>query len=397
MVLDFRKLNEKTIGDSYPLPNINNILDSLGSAKHFSVFDLATGFHHIKMNPKDSHKTAFSTPHGYYEFDRIPFGLKTAPATFLTLMDLTLTGLIGTELFVYLDDIVRYANTLEEHEIKFNNLEERHRKANLHLQPDKCEFSRLEVGYLGHIIDKNGVRPDPKKIIAVKNFPVPKTQKNVKQFLGYAGYYRRFIDGFSKIPSPLNQLLKKDIPFNWTEKQQAAFDISKAKLCEEPLLQRPDFSQPFILTTDASGFAIGGILSQCKVGKDKPIAYASRSLSETEKKYDTYEKEALAIIFCVTHFRPYLYGRKFTSVTDQKPLVWFQNSKDPCSRVSCWRLKLAEYDFDVIYKAGKMNVNADALSRNPIDLLLLLGCGKTPLMITNRNQNIYKLVTMILL
>ena len=151
------------------------------------------------------------------------------------------------------------------------------------------------------------------------------------------------------------------------KKKQAAFDILKAKLCEEPLLQRLDFSQPFILTTDGSAFTIGGILSQGRIGKGKTIAYASRSLSDTEKKYSTYEKEALIIIFCVTHFCPYLYGRKFTLVTDHKPLVWFQNSKDPCSQVSRWRLKLAEYDFDVVYWAGKMNVNADALSRNPID------------------------------
>ena len=159
---------------------------------------------------------------------------------------------------------VIYVNTLEEHEIKFNNLAERLRQANLHFQPDKCGFLWPEVGYLGYIIDKNGVRPDPKKIIAVKNFPVPKTQRNVKQFLGLAGYYRRFIDVLLKTASPLHQLLKKDIPFNWTEKQEAAFDILKVKLCEEPLLQRSDFSQPFILTTDASGFAIGGILSQGK-------------------------------------------------------------------------------------------------------------------------------------
>ena len=233
----------------------------------------------------------------------MPFGLKTAPATFQRLVDLTLTGLIGTELFVYFDDIAIYTNTLKENEIKFNNSAERLRKANLHLQPDKCEFLWPGVEYLGLIIDKNGVRPDPKKIIAVKNFPVAKTQKNVK----------RFIDGFSKIASPLNQLLKKDIPFIWTEKQQAAFDILKAKLCEEPLLQRPDFSQTFILTTDASGFAIGGILSQGKIGKVNPIAYASRSLNETEKKYDTYEKEALALIFSATHFRPYLYKKKIYS------------------------------------------------------------------------------------
>ena len=190
MVLDFRKLNEKIIGDSYPLPDINDIFDSLGSGKYFSVSDLATGFHHIKTYTKDSHKTAFSTPHGHYEFDRMTFGLKAAPATFQRLMDLTLTELIGTGLFVYLDNIVIYANTLEEHETEFNNVAERLTKENLHLELDKYEFLRPKVGYLGHIIDKNGVRPDPKKIIAVKNFSVPRTQKNVKQFLDLAGYYR---------------------------------------------------------------------------------------------------------------------------------------------------------------------------------------------------------------
>ena len=247
MVLDFIKFNEKTFEDSYPLANINDILDSLRSARYFSVFDLANGFHHIKMVTKDSYKTAFSTPHGDYEFDRMPFGLKTAPATFQRSMDTTLTGLIGTKLFVYLDDIVIFADTLEEHEKKFNNLIQRLRKENLHLQPNKGEFFFL------------------------------------------------------------NKLVKKDTPFLWTDKQQTAFDIFKSKLCEEPLLQRPDFSQPFVLITDASGYAIGGILSQGKIGKDKPIAYASRSLSDTEKKYDTYETESLAIIFCVTHFRPNIY------------------------------------------------------------------------------------------
>ena len=142
----------------------------------------------------------------------------------------------------------------------------------------------------------------------------------------------------------------------------------KEKSCEGPLLQRPDFSKPFILTTDASGYAIGGIMSQGKIGKDKPIACASRSLIDNEKKYDTYKKEALAIVYCVTYSRPYLYGRKFTLVTDHKPLVWFQNSKDPCSRVTRWKLKLSEYDFDVTYKAVRTNINADALSRNPIDI-----------------------------
>ena len=232
MVLDYRKINEKRIGDSYPLPNVSDILDSLGSARYFSVFDLATGYHHMKMDPNYSYKTAFSTPHGQYEFDRMPFGLKTAPITFQRLMDITLTGLIGKELFVYLDDIIIFADTLKEHKKKFNNLIQSLRKANPHLQPDKCEFLRPEIEYLGHIIDKNGVRPEPRKIIPVEEFPVPKTQKNVKQFLGLAGYYRRFIEGFLKIANPLDHLLKKDTPFIWTDKQQITFNISKIKLCE---------------------------------------------------------------------------------------------------------------------------------------------------------------------
>ena len=156
--------------------------------------------------------------------------------------------------------------------------------------------------------------------------------------------------------------------FNWTNKQQEAFETLKKKLCEEPLLQRPDLSKPFILTTDASVYAIDGIMAQGKIWKDKPIAYALRSLNHNEKKYDIYEKKALAIVYCVTYFRPYLHGQKFTLVADPKPLVWFQNLKDPCSRVTRWKLKLAEYEIDVTYKAGKTNINADALSRNPIDI-----------------------------
>ena len=206
MVLDFRDVNEKTISDAYPIPNIVEILDQLGSAKYFSVFDLASGFHQIRMHPEDSHKTAFTTPHGHYEFERMPFGLKNAPATFQRLMDRVLTGLLGNEMFVYLDDIVIYSSSLREYEIKFRKLMERLRQANLKLQTDKCEFLRTEVCYLGHIISADGVRPDPAKVNAVRNFPIPKNAKNVKQFLGLAGYYRRSIQNFSNISKPLTKV-----------------------------------------------------------------------------------------------------------------------------------------------------------------------------------------------
>ena len=367
MVVDFRQLNKKTIPDAYPLPNITHILDQLGGAKYFTILDLASGFHQVPMHPDSKIKTAFSTPFGHYHFNRMPFGLKNAPATFQRLMDKVLLGLQGTELFVYMDDIVIYARSLEEHTEKLYNLLIRLEKANLTLQPEKCSFLRKEVAYLGHVISQDGVKPDPKKVEAVRKFPRPRTVKNIKQFLGLAGYYRRFIPKFSMIAKPLTFLLKRGVRFSWTDTQQKAFDDLKDILCTFPVLQYPDFTQAFVVTTDASNYGIGGVLSQGNVGKDPPVAYASRTLSDTEINYSTIEKELLAIIFCVETFRPYLYGRRFTLVTDHRPLVWMHNIKNPGSKLLRWRLRLGEYDYDVIYKKGSANSNADALSRNPFD------------------------------
>lgn len=371
MVIDFRMLNEKSIADAYPLPNITEILDQLGSAKYFSVFDLASGFHQIGMHEADSAKTAFSTPYGHYEFTRMPFGLRNAPATFQRLMDSVLTGLQGTEMFVYLDDIVLYASSIREHEIKFKKLTQRLREANLRLQPDKCGFLHKEVTYLGHIISNNGVKPDPMKIRAVQKFPKPMKIRNIREFLGLAGYYRRFIPKFSNIAKPLTNLLKKDEPFVWSEDHDRAFCELKEILCSEPLLHYPDFAKQFNITTDASNYAIGGILSQGLPGQDPPIAYTSRLLTGAELNYSTIEKECLAIIYCVNYFRPYVYGREFQLITDHKPLVWMHSVRDPTSRLLRWRLKLAEYEYKIIYKTGKTNKNADALSRNPVQILPL--------------------------
>lgn len=366
LVIDFRSLNEKTIGDAYPLPNIVDILDQLGSAKYFSIFDLASGFHQILMSKTDKHKTAFSTPYGHFEYNRMPFGLRNAPATFQRLMDQVLTGLQGIELFVYLDDIVIYARSLEEHAIKFQRLMKRLEEANLSLQPDKCEFLKKEVAYLGHIITENGVRPDPGKIEAVRNYPIPTTRKNIKQFLGLAGYYRRFIENFSKIAKPLSDLTKQSSTFEWKQRQQEAFDKLREALCSTPILQYPNFNEPFVITTDASGYAIGAILSQGKIGQDLPIAYASRVLNGAETRYSPTERELLALVYAVKHFRPYVYGRRFTLVMDHKPLEWLNSVADPTSRLMRWRLKLAEYEYQIKYKPGKQNKNADALSRNPV-------------------------------
>lgn len=209
MVVDYRGLNEKTIGNAYPLPNITEILDRLGGAKYFSIFDLASGLNQIKMDPKDKHKTAFSTSTGHFQYVRMPFGLKSAPSTFQKLMNLLLLELQDAELLVYMDDIIVFASDLVEHEKKVRRLFKRLLNARLSLQR---EFLATEVEYLEHIINENGVIPDPKKTEAVQNFPQPKSQTNIRQILGLAGYYRRFIEGFSKRARPLSELLKKTIP-----------------------------------------------------------------------------------------------------------------------------------------------------------------------------------------
>ena len=368
IVIDYRKLNDATVTEIYPLPIITDILDQLGHSKYFTTLDLASGFHQIKMNNEDGPKTGFTVTSGHFEFTRMPFGLKNAPSTFQKLMNTVLTGLQGLHCYIYLDDCIIYSHDLNSHIDKLKLVFDRLRQFNLKLQPDKCEFLRREVAYLGHIITDKGVSPNPEKIKAVTKFPTPKNPKDIKSFLGLVGYYRRFIENFSKITKPLTSLLKKDVKFNWSQEQTDAFNFLKHKLTTAPLLQYPDFNKPFILTTDASNYAVGAILSQGEIGKDKPIAYASRTLNKAEGNYSTIEKELLAILFGVKTFRPYLFGRKFQIVTDHRPLVWLFNVKDPGSRLIRWRLKLEEYDYEIVYKQGKINLNADALSRFPVNV-----------------------------
>lgn len=366
IVIDYRKVNELSIGDSFPLPNITDILDQLGHSKYFTTIDLTSGFHQIQMAPQDAEKTAFSTPMGHYQFNRMPFGLRNAPATFQRLMNTVLTGIQNIKCFVYLDDIVVFSDNLENHNKRLIEVFQRLSEYNLKIQPDKCEFLRKEVMYLGHLITDEGVKPDANKVKAVREFPVPKSPKDIKSFLGLAGYYRRFIPNFSNITKPLTKLLKKDICFAWTSLQQDAFEKLKDVLCSEPLLQYPDFSRTFYLTTDASQYAIGSVLSQGDPPNDLPVSYASRTLNRAESNYSATERELLAIVWSVKHFRPYLYGRKFTILTDNKPLIWLFNVKDPSSRLVRWRLLLEEYDYEIHYKPGKSNYVADALSRNPV-------------------------------
>lgn len=366
VVVDFRKLNEKTVGDAFPLPRIEDILDQLGHSRYFTTLDLASGYHQVLVDPKDRQKTAFSTNYGHYEFKRMPFGLKGAPATFQRLMNYVLTGLQGLECFVYLDDIVIYGKNLEDHNNKLRKVFDKLREHNLKLQPEKCQFLRKEVVYLGHKCSEEGALPDPSKTSCVQNFPVPRTVRQVQSFLGLANYYRKFINNFSKIVRPITNLLRKDVKFTWTDKCQEAFESIKKSLISPPLLIYPDFNKPFNLTTDASNEALGAVLSQGKVGQDRPIAYASRTLNKAEKNYSTIEKELLAIVWATRNFRCYLQGRKFTVYTDHKPLKGVFNVKDPTSRLVRFHHKLSEFDYNIEYKPGKYNTNADTLSRIPL-------------------------------
>jgi len=245
VVVDFRKLNNVTVGDVFPTPNVTQILDQLGKAKNFSCIDLASGYHKIPLHPKDQEKTGFSTDQGHFEFQRMCFGLKGRPATIQRLMNRGLTGINGIKTFVYLDDVIIVGMLLEDHQKQLKEVFTRLRKYNLKLQPVKCEFLKKEVSYLGHIITEDGVQPDPKTTESVVNFPIPKNAKDVKSFLGLAGYYRKFIRNFSQIAKPMTNLLKKDTKFYGNNLCQKAFAQLKELLSQRPLLQYPDFSRPF--------------------------------------------------------------------------------------------------------------------------------------------------------
>lgn len=373
LVIDYRKLNDVSVGDKFPMTDINDILDNLGKASYFSTLDLASGYHQVLVDPKDRHLTAFSTgcsdAHNnnalgnQYEFNRLPFGLKNAPATFNRLMRAVMTGLQGICCMIFLDDVIIFGYDLEDHMSRIRTVFDRFMNNNLKMQPEKCTFLRKEVGYLGHLITSEGIKPDPKKTIAIKNFPTPKTQKQIKSFLGLVGFYRRFIFNFADKAKPLTNLLKKDANFIWDQTCAQAFETLKQAIMSEPILQHPNFKEKFILTTDASGVAISGVLSQGEIGKDLPIAFASRTLNDAEKRYSTTEREMLAIYWSIKQFRTYLFATQFVVITDHKPLQWVFKVKDIYSRLFRMRLYLSEYDFVVIYKPGRENHVADALSR----------------------------------
>lgn len=362
MVIDFRQVNKQIADDKFPLPNITDILDSLSNSMYFSHLDLSQGYYQVELHSDSKEITAFSTNKGQYQLKRLPMGLKISPSAFSRVMTVAMSGLNYESCFVYLDDLVVFGNNLTNHNENLIKVLERLRKVNLKLNPSKCEFLKKDLLYLGHIISNEGVLPDPNKIDTIKTYPIPQNSDEVKRFVAFANYYRKFIKNFADIVTPLNQLTRKNSIFNWNTECQLSFDKLKQMLIKPPILEYPNFSEDntFHLRTDASGFAIGAVLAN---SSEKPVAFASRSLNKAERNYCTIEKELLAIVWAVKHFRPYLFGKKFKIFTDHRPLVHLFGMTNPSSRLTKFRLILEEYDFEVNYVKGKDNVVADALSR----------------------------------
>ena len=317
------------------------------------------------MDPKDREKTAFVTKQGLFEWLVMPFGLCNAPATFQRLMDEVLAELKFKCVVVYFDDIVIFSDSFEEHLIHLEQVFKKLTEANLQAKLSKSEFGLKEVGFLGFIIGADGMKPDPTTIQAVSDFRVPQSVKEVRSFIGLCSFYRTFIRGFAAIANPLHHLTKKDIEFVWSSDAQSAFTQLKKALTTAPILASPEFGKPFILTTDASKFALGAVLSQVQEGKERAIRYASRSMNAAERNYSVTEKECLAIVWAIGMYRCYLLGTNFTIITDHKPLVQLPSLKldDPYGRLARWTLKLQHYNYNVVYKKGELNTNADALSR----------------------------------
>ncbi|GJW05463.1 putative reverse transcriptase domain-containing protein [Tanacetum coccineum] len=359
MCIDYRELNKLTIKNRYPLPRIDDLFDQLQGACCFSKIDLRSGYHQLRVREEDIPKTAFRTRYGHFEFTVMPFGLTNAPAIFMDLMNRVCKPYLDKFVIVFIDDILIYSKSEEEHEVHLKTILDLLKKEKLYAKFSKCEFWLKEVQFLGHVVNCDGIHVDPSKVESVKNWKIPESSTEIRSFLGLAGYYRRFIENFSKIAKPLTLLTQKNKAYVWGDKQDEAFRILKEKLCNAPVLALPDGPNDFVVYCDASKQGFGCVLMQ----RGKVIAYASRQLKTHEKNYTTHDLELGAVVFALKIWRHYLYGTKSVIYTDHKSLQYIFDQKDLNMRQRRWIELLSDYECEIKYHPGKANVVADALSR----------------------------------
>ena len=366
--VDYRRVNAQTIKDCYPLPNIQAIFDSLAGAKIFTTLDLRSGYHQVPLSEESIPKSAFVCHKGLFEFVRAPFGLTNLPAQFQRLMNKILSKYIGKTCLVFLDDIIVFSKTEQEHVQHVREILETIHAANLTLKLKKCSFGQRKVDLLGYVVSEKGISPQESKISAIRDLPNPKTVKEIRSFLGMSGYYRQCIEGYADIAQPLVELTKKRELFRWGEEQQKAFDSLKGALCSNSVLKYPDPTQAYRLYTDASAYAAGSILVQLDdQGIERPIHYVSKQLTDTQRRWSAIEREAYAIIYSLTKLRCYLHGADFTIYTDHKPLKSLFFAEIQNSRVQRWAMLISEFGCKIEYRQGKHQVRADMLSRVRIE------------------------------
>ncbi|KHJ86189.1 integrase core domain protein [Oesophagostomum dentatum] len=362
--IDYRGLNAITRPQQSILPNIQDIIDLCANKRLYSSLDFQQGFHQIPLEEAHCERTAFACFLGAFEYIRMPMGLKGAPATFQRIMD-NFKKYLRAKVFIYIDDLIITSETPEDHLDDIDEVLTKIEQIGMKLKASKCEFAREKIKFLGFILSKDGIQPDPEKTLAIDKYPTPTNVTEIKAFLGMCSFFRRFVHNFALITSPLTALTKKDIPFIWTKECENAMIHLKEALTKAPILVAPMLGAPFIIETDSSAKAVAGVLRQEQDHDLRIIAYASRTLNIHESRYPAIELEALGVVFAVQKFRPYIDGAKCTVVTDHAPLKALLHRKDLTGRLAKYQIILQEFDITIIYRTGKANILCDTLSRHP--------------------------------
>ena len=361
--VDYRKVNAVSKRDAYPIPDIQDAFDHLQGSKYFATIDLLSGYWQIGMTDRAKERSSFCTKRGLFQFTRMPFGLSGAPSSFCRLMSIVLRDLLWVICLCYLDDIIIYAKTPEELIARLRQVLDRLRKVGLKVKPSKCVLFQKQIHFLGHQVSQFGVEPLPEKIEIIKNWPRPHCLRDVRAFFGLASYYRRFVKDFATLAEPLTRLTRKQIRFEWSDEEQKAFDALKQALIESTTLAFPHPNRPCILDTDASDVAIGAVLSQCINGAERPIAFYSRTMNATQRNYCATRRELLAVVAALQHFRHYLLGNQVILRTDHHSLKWLNTFKRPEGILARWLETLAEYDYVIEHRPGRLHSNVDGVSR----------------------------------